>query len=65
VTTNITIPAGHSMLQFVGFQITTASMTRKQCSSNGQTITTVWSGTLVGPRLRAAGYIDCQDTSLC
>lgn len=65
VSTNITIPAGHSMVEYIGFQVTTARMTRYRCSSNGQTVSTKWAGTVVGPRLRAYGWIDCRDTSLC
>jgi hypothetical protein len=65
VSQNITIPAGHSMIQYVGFLVTEVNMSRKRCSSNGQAISTTWSGRLTGPRLRSFGWIDCLNTSLC
>jgi hypothetical protein len=65
VTQNITIPKGHSMLQYVGHRITTAVVTKKHCSSTGTSIITDWSGTVKGPRWQAMGWIDCIDTSYC
>ncbi|WP_238009868.1 hypothetical protein KZZ52_14950 [Dactylosporangium sp. AC04546] len=65
VTQDITIPPGHSMLQYVGHRITTATVTQKRCNSTGSAVSTGWSGTLKGPRWAATGWIDCKDTTLC
>ncbi|SDS62454.1 hypothetical protein [Actinoplanes derwentensis] len=65
VTQDITIPKGHKMIQYGGVYVTATSLTKKQCSSNGATVKTVFSGYLTGPRLLASGWIDCKDTAVC
>ncbi|GAA1652907.1 hypothetical protein [Actinoplanes couchii] len=65
VTQDITIPKGHSMIQYAGVYVTSTSLTKKQCSSNGASVKTVFSGYLTGPRMSSSGWIDCKDTTAC
>jgi len=65
VSTDITIPAGHSMLEYVGTQKTRAFVKKIECNASGTAYVTVWSGTVDGPRFAAIGWIDCLDTSYC
>lgn len=64
VTQDITIPAGHTMMAYVGVQRTTSTVTKYSCP-NGTAVKTDWRGTVTGPRMKATGWIDCKDTSLC
>ncbi len=65
VTQDVTIPAGHSMAEYVGHAVTRANMERRLCNSSGTAYSAIWRGSVTGPRYAVYGWEDCLYTSLC
>jgi hypothetical protein len=65
VSQNITVPAGKAYMSYAGHSYAKGYVTRKHCSSNGQTVSTVWAGWVSGPTTKEYGWLDCANTSYC
>ncbi len=65
VTQNITVPAGKAYMSYAGHSVAKGYITRKKCSSNGQSASTVWAGWVTGPTTKEYGWLDCALTSYC